>query len=134
MTAKMKMTLKVLVFVALLVVYFAVAGAPSWETLFGRKLSVIYGAGAVIALWVGGQPIGTLQPVSLRPIFIAVGVILMLAVFILMFTTRDFARGLRGGAPNHSLQRTAAGAVSSPRTAGLSSRSVPPSLSLGRSA
>jgi hypothetical protein len=34
--------------------------------------------------------------------------------------------------PNHALQRTAAGAFSPPRTAGLSSRSVPPSLSLGR--
>ena len=33
---------------------------------------------------------------------------------------------------NHALQRTAASAVSPPRTAGLSSRSVPPSLSFGR--
>jgi hypothetical protein len=109
MTTWMKMMLKILVFVALIAVYFAVAGAPSWQTMFGRKLAVIYGAGAVIALWVGGQPIGTLQPVSLRPIFIAVGVILMLAVFILMFTTRDFARGLQGSAPGKALQLTTAG-------------------------
>ena len=102
----MKMTLRVLVFVALMAVYLAFAGAPGWQTLLGRKLTVIYGAGAVLALWVGGQPIGTLQPVSLRPIFITVGVILMLGVFILMLSTKDVVKSSAGG-PHHALHRSA---------------------------
>lgn len=106
MNTSLKMAFKVLALVALVAVYFFVAGTPGWETLFGRKLAVVYGAGAVIALWGGGQPTGTLQPVSLRPVFITVGILLMLAVFVVMFTTRDFTRELRGNAPNQVLQRT----------------------------
>ena len=74
--------------------YLFLAGKPGWNTLFGRKLMAIYAFGAVIALWFGREPIGTLQPVTLRPIFIALGVILMLAMFILMLTTRDTAKQL----------------------------------------
>ena len=44
------------------------------------------------------EPIGTLQPVTLRPIFLILGAILMLGMFIMMLTTRDFARRLDRGA------------------------------------
>jgi len=88
----MKMTFKIVAFVALLSIYFLVSGATGWHSLYGRKLVVIYGFGAVLALWVGGEPIGMFRPITLRPIFMAVGIIIMLAVFILMYLTRDEAR------------------------------------------
>ena len=91
----MKTVLKVLVFAALMGLYFFFAGAPGWETLYGRKLSVIYAFGAVMALWFGEERIGTLDPISLRPVFIILGVVLMVAMFVLMFTTRDTARQLQ---------------------------------------
>jgi len=53
----MKTVLKVVVFVALMCVYLLVAGRPGWHTLFGQKLAVIYGFGAVIALWFGVSPL-----------------------------------------------------------------------------
>jgi len=112
----MKTTLKILVFVALLVLYLSFAGALGWHTLYGRKLLVIYEFGAVMALWFGGQRIGTLDQISLRPIFITLGVILMLTMFILMVETRDTARQLfeiHGRAPNKSPEPTAVGACSS---------------------
>ncbi len=68
---------------------------------------VIYAFGAVLTLWLGDRRIGTLDPVSLRPIFIALGVILMVAVFVLMLATRDTARqlqGFHGSAPHKALQ------------------------------
>jgi uncharacterized membrane protein YfcA len=82
-------------FLALMCVYFYFAGRPAWDTLFGRKLAVWFGAGAVVALWVGGQRTGALEPVSLRPIFVLVGGVVMIAVFVLMLSTRDFAQQLQ---------------------------------------
>jgi hypothetical protein len=90
----MRTVLKILAFAALMGLYLFFAGGPVWNTLFGRKLAVIYAFGAVIALWFGRDAIGTLQPVSLRPIFVVLGVILMLGIFILMLTTRDVAKQL----------------------------------------
>jgi hypothetical protein len=94
----MRTLLKILAFAALMSLYLLFAGRSGWHTLFGRKLAVIYGFGAVIALWFGREPIGTLQPVTLRPIFIVFGAILMLGMFILMLTTRDVAKQLDRGA------------------------------------
>ena len=99
----MKTTLKILAFIALLVLYLSVSGAPGWPTLYGRKLFVIYVFGAVLALWIGSQRIGTLDPISLRPIFVALGVFVMAAAFVIMLTTRDTAKSLQeihGSAPN----------------------------------
>jgi hypothetical protein len=94
----MRTLLKILLFAAFMGVYLFFAGRPGWNTLFGRKLTVIYGFGAVIALWFGREPIGTLHPVALRPIFILCGAMLMLAIFVLMLNTRDVARQLDRGA------------------------------------
>jgi hypothetical protein len=108
--------LKILTFFALVGFYFLFAGAPALDTLYGRKLAVIYGFGAVMALWFGGEPIGTLDPISLRSIFIALGAILMVMIFILMFETRDTAKQLQeihGSVPNKSLQATRDDAFSS---------------------
>jgi hypothetical protein len=46
----MRMTLKILVFVALIGVYYAFAGSTGWRTAFGIRVAVIFEAGAVIAL------------------------------------------------------------------------------------
>jgi hypothetical protein len=89
--------MKVSILIALVALYYALAGSTAWRTSFGRKIATLYEAGAIIALWVGGRPIGTLQPVSLRPIFVGLGIFLLLGGFILMLTTRDFARRLEGG-------------------------------------
>jgi hypothetical protein len=89
---------KVITFLLLMCVYLYFAGRPAWETLFGRKLAVWFGAGAVVALWVGGQRIGTLEPVSLRAVFVLVGAIVMIGAFVTMWGTRDVARELHGEA------------------------------------
>jgi len=106
----MKFALKILAFVALVGFYYLIGGASTLDTLYGRKLFVIYVFGAVMALWLGAQRIGTLDPISLRPIFMAFGVIMMVVIFILMFETRDTARQLQeihGSAPNTALEPTA---------------------------
>ena len=48
---------------------------------------------------------GAKSSVPVAGIFIAVGVILMVGTFILMLTTRDFARGLRGSASDRVGER-----------------------------
>jgi hypothetical protein len=101
----MRTFLKILAFAALMGLYLLFAGRPGWHTLFGRKLAVTYGFGAVIALWFGREPIGTLQPVTLRPIFILAGAMLMLGMFILMLTTRDVAKQLDRGASSSTRPR-----------------------------
>jgi hypothetical protein len=53
-----------------------------------------------MALWFGGQSIGTLEPTTMRPLFIALGAVVMIAMFILMLGSRDVMRQLDRGA-NH---------------------------------
>ena len=106
----MKTTLKILTLIALLAFYLSLAGPPTWRTLFGQKLLVVYGFGAAMALWFGGRRIGTLDPISLRPIFVVLGVILMAAAFLIMFETRDTVRSLQeihGSAPSIQPERRA---------------------------
>jgi len=94
----MKNLAKVLIFLALMSIYLFVVGGPGWRTLYGQKLAVIYGLGAVMALWFGGQPIGTLEPTTMRPLFIVLGALAMIAMFILMLGSRDVMRQLDRGA------------------------------------
>src|ERR1041384_1814649 len=112
----MKTALKILAFVALMGIYSYFFGAPAWHTNFGIKLSVVYGLGAVMAWWFGGERIGTLDPISLRSMFVVLGVILMLAMFIVMVGTRDTARRpleIHGSAPTKSLRAPRDGRASS---------------------
>jgi len=94
----MKNLVKVVAFLALMSIYLVVAGGPGWRTLYGQKLAVIYGFGAVIALWFGGWSIGTLEPTSMRPLFITLGVVVMIVMFILMLGSRDAMKQLDRGA------------------------------------
>jgi hypothetical protein len=96
----MKNLAKILIFLGLMCIYLLAAGGPGWRTLFGQKLAVVYGLGGVMALWFGGQSIGTLEPTTMRPLFISLGVLLMIAIFILMLGSRDVMRQLDRGA-NH---------------------------------
>ena len=94
----MKNLAKVLILLALMSIFLLVAGGPGWRTLYGQKLAVIYGFGAVMALWFGGQPIGTLEPTTLRSLFVALGAVVMIAMFVLMLGSRDVMRQLDRGA------------------------------------
>jgi hypothetical protein len=96
----MKNLAKILIFLGLMCIYLLAAGGPGWRTLFGQKLAVFYGLGGVMALWFGGESIGTLEPTTMRPLFISLGVFLMIATFILMLGSRDVMRQLDRGA-NH---------------------------------
>ena len=71
----MKNLAKALIFLDLISIYLLVAGGPGWRTLYGQKLAAIYGFGAAMALWFGGQRIGTLEPTTMRPLFIALGAV-----------------------------------------------------------
>jgi hypothetical protein len=105
LAAHMKNFGKVLTFLALMCLYLLIAGGPGWRTLYGQKLVVVYGFGAVIALWFGGRSIGTLQPITMRPVFIALGAVMMIVMFMLMLGSRDLMKQLDRGA-NHHTQRT----------------------------
>ena len=94
----MKNLAKILIFLGLMCIYLLAAGGPGWRTLFGQKLAVFYGLGGVMALWFGGESIGTLEPTTMRPLFISLGVLLMVAIFILMLGSRDVMRQLDRGA------------------------------------
>jgi len=58
-----------------------------------RKLhgafAAVYIAGAIVALREGGDPIGEMHPVSLRPAFIILGTLLMIAAFVAMVATQS---------------------------------------------
>jgi hypothetical protein len=95
---------KALTFLALVCIYMLIAGGPGWRTLYGQKLAVVYGFGAVIALWFGGWSVGKLEPTSMRPVFIFLGIALMIAMFILMLGSRDVMKQLDRSA-NHSIRR-----------------------------
>src|SRR5438046_2051800 len=107
---RMKGIAKVALFLALIGIFWACSGfVPAAEQSMWKLHSVIevaYIAGAVIALWFGGEPIGTLQPISLRPIYILCGVLLMVAAFCAMLAVRSEKVGRRSSA-KHSIQRTA---------------------------
>jgi len=104
-------TVKFALFLALIGIFWACSGfVPAAEQSMWKLHSVIevaYIAGAVIALWFGGEPIGTLQPISLRPIYILCGVVLMVAAFCAMLAVRS-EKAVRRSSANHSIQRRAA--------------------------
>ena len=101
----MKNLAKCLTFLALMWLYLLIAGDPGWRTLYGQKLAVLYGFGAVMALWFGGRSIGTLEPTTMRPVFIGLGTVVMIVMFMLMLGSRDVMKQLDRGA-NHHTQRT----------------------------
>jgi hypothetical protein len=113
----MKTELKLLSFVALLWVWWLFGGfGNSKEGYLGRlhgAMTALYIVGAITALTEGEDPIGDLQPISLRPIFVAFGALLMIAAFVAMISTRhERDQKVR---PNLTLEPTRTGKLGLPR-------------------
>ena len=64
-------------------------------------IGAVYIVGAIVALCEGGDPIGDLHPISLRPIFIVLGSLLMIGAFAAIIATKD-ERQKRDRAPNNA--------------------------------
>jgi hypothetical protein len=79
---------KVLGFAALVLGYAAAAGSDLGAILFAR-VTVTYIFGAVMALWLGGEPIGTLRKITMRPICILFGTLMMIYAFTMMLFLRE---------------------------------------------
>lgn len=90
----MKNIAKSVAFLLLMSIYLLATGGPGWRTLYGQKLAMIFGFAAIMALWFGSKPVGTLNPATMRPLFIFVGILLMVTIFILMWHSRDVMRHL----------------------------------------
>jgi hypothetical protein len=57
-------------------------------------IDALFVFGAIIALWAGGEPIGVLHPVSLRGIFIVLGILAITGAFAVMVATRVDRTGI----------------------------------------
>ena len=68
---------KIAGFVALLALYFLIAGSDVTLRMVWR-LMLVYVTGASIAFWAGGDPIGTFRPITMRPLCILIGVVMMI--------------------------------------------------------
>src|SRR5260221_9372189 len=67
---------KIVGFVALLGFYFLIAGSDVKRAMVSR-LMVVYITGAWVAFWARGDPIGTFCPITMRPLCILIGVVMM---------------------------------------------------------
>lgn len=89
---------KVVGLVALLAGYCIVAGP---DLVADRRLegeALIYVLGAACALWGGGEPVGTLRPISMRPLSIALGSAAMIWAIVMTLLLRE-ALHKQGGRP-----------------------------------
>lgn len=71
-----KLKNKIVGFVAVIALYFLVAGSDVTRRMVWR-LMLVYVTGASIAFWAGGEPIGTFRPITMRPLCILIGVVMM---------------------------------------------------------
>lgn len=67
---------KLIGFIAVLLLYLLITGSDMAQRTVWR-LMLIYILGATIAFWAGNDPIGTLRPIPLRPLYILIGVVMM---------------------------------------------------------
>lgn len=104
-----RVVIKVLIFVALLFVLFALEGFVPPPDAFSRQgrpwiiFTLVYIYGASLAIW-GDKTIGILHPISYRWLHITGGVFLMLLILSLIF----YGRGHVSRQPNQAVQATAA--------------------------
>jgi hypothetical protein len=95
--ARVKPSIKIAIFVALLTAYWFYGGfAPARDRSLIRLCHVvdlIFVAGTALALWGGSVPIGTLHPVSLRGIFIALGGLAMVGASVVMVAMKEDRTG-----------------------------------------
>lgn len=82
------------------------ARAKNRVTIMWECSIALYLVGAYTALW-GRQSVGTLHPISLRSLYIAVGIIAMIGGLLWMMSLRTMNSRVNPG-PNQSIQRTSA--------------------------
>ncbi len=92
---------KLVGFAALIVLYFLVAGSDI-ELRRIRKLMLVYVTGACIAFWTEREPIGTFRPISMRPLAILIGSIMMIYALSMMLIIKE-ALPRRDHAPTAAL-------------------------------
>jgi len=68
---------KIAGFLALLVLYFVIAGSDVGRRMVWR-LMLVYVTGASVAFWAGSDPIGTFRPITMRPLCIFIGSVMMI--------------------------------------------------------
>ena len=94
---------KAIYFILALARFGIVAGSDLTNARIWR-LTLCYVGTAIFAFWIGGEPIGVLRPLSMRPLCIVLGVGVMVCIFIMMLLAKDALRHL-DRTPNDALQR-----------------------------
>lgn len=79
---------KIFYFVAVLAFYFFVVGSDLDNRMM-RRPTYFFVTAAVLAFWVGREPFGVYQKISVRPICIWVGTFMMVVMFILMLFLKE---------------------------------------------
>jgi apolipoprotein N-acyltransferase len=93
---------KIVGFAALIVLCLLVAGSDVARPMVSRFI-LVYVTGASIAFWAGGDPIGTFRPLSMRPLCILLGVVMMLYAVSMTLVFKGAIRK-KDRVPNHALQ------------------------------
>jgi hypothetical protein len=84
----MSLARKIILFLGLLTCFFVCLGQYELPSRVYTRLAGIFVAGAVCTVFVEGTTIGTLQPISTRPVMIALGVLLMAASIVWLLALR----------------------------------------------
>jgi|SRR3954453_18242589 hypothetical protein len=83
-------------FIMALAVYGIAAGADIWTGSIFR-LAIGYVIAAIFVFWLGREPVGVLRPVSMRPICVLLGSIVMVCAFVMMLLVKDALHHLHRG-------------------------------------
>ena len=97
---------KVVGFIVVMAVFFLVSGSDLNSPLVWR-LMLVYGTGAAIAFWAGRAPVGTFRPITMAPICIALGSLMMVWALVMAVFVKP-AKHRSGFQPNESVRATAA--------------------------
>jgi hypothetical protein len=62
-----------------------------------NRWTIIYVIAATFAFWLGREPVGVLRPISMRPICIVLGSIVMVCAFVMMLLIKDALHHLHRG-------------------------------------
>ena len=79
---------RIIYFTLALALYGMVAGSDLSAVLI-RKLTLYYLGAAVFTFWLGGDPVGTFRPISMRPLCLLLGSIVMVCLFIMMLFVKE---------------------------------------------
>lgn len=93
---------KIVGFAALITLYFPLAGSDVAHGIVERFM-LVYVTGASIVFWAGGDPIGAFRPISMRPLCILIGVVMMIYGISMTLIFRE-AIHKKDRASNHALR------------------------------